>query len=63
MQFIAVEVFIDLLFDYKALFVCVQDRTWLRILIPAYCFDIFGSIFGILFCLLIEKLILVCKTI
>ena len=63
MQFIAVEVFIDLLFDYKALLVCVKDRTWLRIPIPAYCFDIFGSIFGILFCLLIEKLILVCKTI
>ena len=50
------------LFDYKALFVCVKDRTCLRMAIPAYRFSIFGSIFGALFCLLIEKLILECDT-
>ena len=50
------------IFDYKALFVCVKDRTCLRIAISAYCFNIFGSIFGVLFCLLIKKL-LGCKTI
>ena len=50
------------IFDYKALFVCVKDRTCLRIAIPDYCFNIFGSIFGVLFCLLIKKL-LGCKTI
>ena len=33
-----------LIFDYKALFVCVKDRTCLRIAVPAYCFNIFGSI-------------------
>ena len=44
-----------LIFDYKTLFVCVKDRTCLRIPIPAYCFNNFGSIFGVLFCLLIEK--------
>ena len=51
------------LFDYKALFFCVKDRTCLRMTIPAYCFSIFGSIFGVLFCLLIKKLILECDTI
>ena len=50
------------LLDCKALFVCVKDRTCLRMAIPAYCFSIFGSIFGALFCLLI-KLILECDTI
>ena len=40
------------------MFVCVKDRTCLRMAIPAYCFSIFGSIFGALFCLLIKKLIL-----
>ena len=44
------------------MFVCVKDRTCLRMAIPAYCFSIFGSIFGALFCLLI-KLILECDTI
>ena len=48
------------LFDCKALFVCVKGRTYLRMAIPAYCFSIFGSIFGALFCLLIKKLILQC---
>ena len=62
MQFIAVEVFICL-FDCKALFVCVKDRTCLRMAIPAYCFSIFGSSFGALFCLLIKKLMLECDTI
>ena len=59
MQLIAVEVFIYCLFDYKALFVCVKDRTCLRLAIPAYCFSIFGA----LFCLLIKKLTLECDTI
>ena len=45
------------------MFVCVKDRTCLRMAIPAYCFSIFGSIFGALFCLLIKKLILECDTI
>ena len=64
MHFIAVEVFICLfMFDYKVLLVCVKDRTCLRIAISAYCFNIFGSIFGVLFCLLTKKLILGCKTI
>ena len=50
-------------FNYKALLVCVKDKTCLRTAIPAYCFNIFGSIFGVLFRLLIKKLILGCKTI
>ena len=45
------------------MFVCVKDRTCLRMAIPAYCFSMFGSIFGALFCLLIKKLILKCNTI
>ena len=45
------------IFDFKALFFCVKDRTCLTIAMPAYCFNIFGSIFSILFCLLIKKLI------
>ena len=45
------------------MFLCVKDRTCLRMAIPAYCFSIFGSIFGALFCLLIKKLILECDTI
>ena len=51
------------LFGYKALFVCVKDRTCLRVAIPAYCFSIFGSIFDALFCLLIKRFILGCDTI
>ena len=48
MQFIIVEVFVCLsIFNYKALFVCVKDRTCLKIAIPAYCFNIFGSGFGV----------------
>ena len=46
------------IFDYKALCVCAKDRTYLRIAIPAYCFNIFGSIFGFLFCLLIKMWVL-----
>ena len=51
------------LFDYKALLLWVKDRPCLRMAIPAYCFSIFGTIFGVLLCLLIKKLILVCDTI
>ena len=51
------------LFDYKAWFVCLKDRTCLWMAIPAYCFSIFGSIFGVLFCLLIKKLIIEFDTI
>ena len=53
MQLIEVEVFIYLftvfIFNSKALFVCVKDRVCLKVAIPAYCFTIFGSIFGVLF--------------
>ena len=56
----SVEVFIYLfisdLYLIKALFVSLKDRTCLRIAIPAYCLNIFGSIFGVLFSLLIKKL-------
>ena len=51
------------LFDYKALFVCAKDRKCLRMAIPAYCFSIFESIFGVLFCVFIKKFILGCDTI
>ena len=54
MQFITVVLFIYLrlfMFDYGALFVCVTDRTYLRIAIPPYCFNIFRLLFGFLFCL------------
>ena len=65
MQFIAVKVFTYLftIFNYKVLLIWVKDRACLKIAIPAYCFNIFGSIFGVLFCLLIKKLILECKTV
>ena len=46
------------LFHFKNLFVCVKYSTCLRMAIPVYCFNIFGSIFGVLFCVLIKKLIL-----
>ena len=62
MQFIAVEVFICL-FDYKALFLCLTDRTCLKMAIPSYCFSIFGSIFAALLSLLIKKFMLGCETI
>ena len=51
------------IFDYKVLFVCVKDKTCLRMAIPAHYFNIFGSIFGVLFCLIIKKLIVGIKTI
>ena len=58
MQLIEVEVFIYLftvfIFYSKALFVCVKGRIYLKF---------FGLIFGVLFCLLIKKLILGSKTI
>ena len=67
MQLIAAEVLFYLftvyIFNYKALFVCVKDRVCLKVEISAYCFHIFGSLFGVLFCLLIKKLILGSKTI
>ena len=67
MQLIEVEVFIYLftvfIFNSKPLFVFVKDRVCLKVAIPAYCFNIFGAIFGVLFCLLIKKLILGSKTI
>ena len=46
------------IFDYKALFLCVKYRTCLRIAMPGYCFNIFGSSFGFLFCLLIKMCVL-----
>ena len=52
MQLITAVLFIYLrlfMFDYGALFVCVTDRTCLRIVIPLYCFNIFRSLFGFLF--------------
>ena len=52
-----------IIFDYRALFLCVKSRTCLRITIPAYCLNICGSIFGVLLCLLYSKLILGSKTI
>ena len=62
-----VEVFIYLFtvftFNSNPLFVCVNDRVCLKVAILAYCFNIYGSIFGVLFCLLIKKLILGSKTI
>ena len=67
MQLIEVEVFIYLftvfIFNYKAVFVGVKDRLFLKVAIPAYYFNIFGSIFGVLFCLPFKKLILRSKTI
>ena len=47
------------LLDYRALFVYVKDKN--RIVIPVYWFR--KSIFGVLFYLLIRKLILESKTI
>ena len=49
------------LFICLALFVCVKDMKCLRMAIPIYCFNIFGLIFGLLFCLHIKNLILGCK--
>ena len=45
------------IFDYMALFLRVKDMTCLRIKIPAYSCNIFGSIFGVLLCLLIKKFV------
>ena len=58
MQLIAVEVFIHLsvyLYLIIKLFVCVKRQGMSRnIYIPAYSFNIFGSIFGVLFWLLMK---------
>ena len=51
------------IFNYKSLFLCVKDRASLKVSIPAYCFNFFGSIFGVFFFLLIIKWILGSKTI
>ena len=51
------------IFNYNVLFIRVKDRASQKITIPAYCFNIFGSIFGVFFCLLIKKSILGSKTI
>ena len=51
------------IFDYKSLFACVKNKTYLRIAVPASSSNIFGSIFGVLLCLHIKKLILGSKTI
>ena len=42
---------------------CLKDNAYLGIAISAYCFNILGSIFGDLFCLLIKMLILGSKAI
>ena len=66
MRIIAEEVFIYLrlfVFDYKALLICVTDKTCLIIATTAFCFNIFKSIFGPLFYLLDRKLILGSKPI
>ena len=55
MQLIEVEVFVYLF--------TVKDRECIKVEIPANGFNIFGSIFGVLFCLLIKKLMLGSKTI
>ena len=66
MQLIEVEVFMYMFtvftFNSKTLFVCVKGRVCLKVAIPVY-FNIFRSIFGVLFCLLIKKLILGSKII
>ena len=56
-------IYLSVYLTLKVLFVCVKDRTYLRMEIPAYCFSISWSIFGILFCLHIKKSILGCDTI
>ena len=62
MQFIVVEEFTYLctvfIYNYNAPFVCVKGRLCLKIELPAYCFNIFGSIFGVFLFLFINKLIL-----
>ena len=68
MKFMTVEVFIYLflfifIFDYRARFVCVKDRTWLRIEKPVSCFNIWESLFGTLFFLFDRKLTLESKII
>ena len=40
---------------YKALFACVKDSACLMIAILVYCLTIFGSVFGVLFCLKLVK--------
>ena len=62
-QTVLKHVWVSRWFDYKALLVSVKDRACLRIEIPAYCFNTFGLICGVLFYLLIKQLILGSKTI
>ena len=49
------------IFDYTALVIRVKDRACLKIATPVYCFYIFRSVSGVLFCFLDRKLILVVK--
>ena len=51
------------IFDYKILFFCVKDRACLTIAVTAPSFNIFGSVFGVLFWWLSKKLILITKNI
>ena len=66
MQLLAVEVFTYMftifIFNYNAQFVCVKDKAYLRIAIPAHCFNILDQ-FCYLICLVIKKVILGGKTI
>ena len=57
---IPVTVFI---FNIKPLVVCVKDRVYLKVAMAAYGFNVFGLIFGVLFCLFIKKLIIGSKTV
>ena len=34
-------IYLSLIYLIIKLFVCIKDRTWLRMAIPAYCFNIF----------------------
>ena len=43
------------IFDYGALFVCVNDRTYVRVRKPGNCFNNCGSSFGVPFYLLDRK--------
>ena len=51
------------IFDYKILCVCVKDRACLTIAVTTPSFNIFGSVFGVLFWWLNKKLILITKNI
>ena len=46
------------LFLIIELFAFVKERSYLRIAMPVICYNIFGSIFGVLLFLLTRKLML-----